>query len=582
MLLGLRISNVAVIEEVEVAFGAGLTVLTGETGAGKSILVDALGLLLGGRADADVIRAGCEEASVEGVFVRTPALGQRLEELGLPDLGEEVLVRRVLGRTGRGKVYVNGALVTVGVLSKLTRGAVDIAGQHEHVSLFDSALHRVLLDRYGALDEALAAYFGEYTALREVDSRMDALGGDEAKVRERAEFLRFQLDEIERLDPEAGEDVRLDAERKRLGSAEKLKRHASEAELLVSGEEQSAVETVSRALGLVHDAVKTDATLAPVAQSLSTALSELEEAQRHLNRYVEGLESDPSRLADVEERLDALKRLCRKHGTHLDGLLKKRGEIEAELGTLENRKEILEELAAERRRVEERARKAAAALSRKRAGCAVEFSAQVREGLGHLAMGKAAFEVRVTPGEVLRPDGADDVEFFFSANPGEPPRPLAKVASGGEASRLLLALKRALADSDNCGCYILDEADAGVSGAIADVVGRMIKEVSSHRQVLCITHLPQVAAYADAHLLIRKSLKGERTVSEVAVLEAGTERTRELARMMSGVEVTREALGAAEALVRSAHRALGTPAPRARSRETGPEGSPRGRLRRTA
>nr|WP_211193684.1 DNA repair protein RecN [Pyxidicoccus fallax] len=580
-MLGLRISNVAVIEEVEVAFGAGLTVLTGETGAGKSILVDALGLLLGGRADADVIRAGCEEASVEGVFARTPALGTRLEELGLPDLGEEVLVRRVLGRTGRGKVYVNGALVTVGVLSKLTRGAVDIAGQHEHVSLFDSGLHRVLLDRYGALDEVLANYFGEYQALREVDARMDALGGDEAKVRERAEFLRFQLDEISKLDPEPGEDSRLDAERKRLGSAEKLKRHASEAELLVSGEEQSAVETVSRALGLVHDAVKTDATLAPVAQALSTALSELEEAQRKLNRYVEGLESDPSRLADVEERLDALKRLCRKHGTHLDGLLKKRGEIETELGTLENRKEVLEELAAERRRVEERARKAAAVLSRKRSESAVEFAAQVREGLGGLAMGKAAFEVRVTPGETLRPDGADEVEFFFSANPGEPARPLAKVASGGEASRLLLALKRALADSDGCGCYILDEADAGVSGAIADVVGRMIREVSSHRQVLCITHLPQVAAYADAHLLIRKSVKGERTVSEVVVLEAGTERTRELARMMSGVEVTREALGAAEALVRSAHRAAGTPGPRAR-RETGPEGTPRGRLRRTA
>lgn len=579
MLLGLRISNVAVIEEVEVAFGAGLTVLTGETGAGKSILVDSLGLLLGGRADADVIRAGCEEASVEGVFARTSVLGARLEELGLPDLGEEVLVRRVLGRTGRGKVYVNGALVTVGVLAKLTRGAVDLAGQHEHVSLFDSGLHRVLLDRYGEVEEALATYFGEYSALREVDARMEALGGDEAKVRDRAEFLRFQLDEITRIDPESGEDVKLDAERKRLSSAEKLRRLGAEAELLVAGEEASALETVGRALGLVHDAVKCDATLSPVAQSLSTALSELEEAQRRLNRYVEGLESDPGRLADVDERLDGLKRLCRKHGATLDGVLKKRGELETELGTLENRQEVLEELAAERRKVEERARKAARALSKARTTSAVAFSAQVREGLGHLAMGKAAFEVRVTPGETLRPDGADEVEFFFSANPGEPARPLAKVASGGEASRLLLALKRALAGSDACGCYVLDEADAGVSGAIADVVGRMIKEVSGHRQVLCITHLPQVAAYADAHLLIRKAVKAERTVSQVTVLAAGADRTQELARMMSGVEVTREALGAAEALVRSAHRSLGAPRTR---RESGPEGGPRGRLRRLA
>ncbi|RKH04458.1 DNA repair protein RecN [Corallococcus praedator] len=577
MLLGLRISNVAVIEEVEVAFGAGLTVLTGETGAGKSILVDALGLLLGGRADADVIRAGCEDAAVEGVFARTPVLASRLEELGLPDLGDEVLVRRVLGRTGRGKVYVNGALVTLGVLGKLTRGAVDIAGQHEHVSLFDSGLHRVLLDKYGRLEDALAAYGREWANLREVESRMDALGGDDAKVRERAEFLRFQLDEITRLDPESGEDVKLDAERRRLGSAQKLKRHGAEAELLVAGEAPSAVEIVGRALGLVHEGVKCDASLAPVALSLSTALSELEEAARRLNRYVEGLESDPGRLGEVEERLDALKRLCRKHGVTLDGVLLKRGELETELGTLENRREILEELNQEKKRVEERARKAALSLSKARKASAGAFSQQVREGLGGLAMGKAAFEVRVTAGETLRPDGLDEVEFFFSANPGEPARALAKVASGGEASRLLLALKRALADSDACGCYVLDEADAGVSGAIADVVGRMIREVSSHRQVLCITHLPQVAAYADAHLLIRKSVRGERTVSQVLPLAAGAERTQELARMMSGVEVTREALGAAEALVRSAHRS-----PRAR-RESGPEGtSPRGRLRRTA
>jgi DNA repair protein RecN (Recombination protein N) len=448
------------------------------------------------------------------------------------------------------------------------------------VSLFDSSLHRTLLDLYGELGEALATYGQHYARLREVDERMESLGGDEARVRERAEFLRFQLEEILRLDPSLGEDVKLDTERRRLGSAEKLKRQAAEAELIIAGDESSALETVGRALGLLNDAVRYDVTLGPIVQSMGAAVAELEEAQRRLNRYTEALESDPARLAEVDERLDAIKRLCRKHGTSLEGVLKKRGELEGELSTLENRQEILEGLAKERQAVESRARESATALSRARSACAGEFALQVREGLAGLALGKAAFEVRVMPGELLRPEGSDEVEFFFSANPGEPPRPLAKVASGGEASRLLLALKRALADSDGCGCYVLDEADAGVSGAIADVVGRMIKEVSGYRQVLCITHLPQVAAYADAHLLIRKGLKRDRTVSEVVPLALAEERTRELARMLSGVEVTREALGAAEALVRSANRALG-PTPRPR-REPAPGGGSRGRLRRSA
>ncbi|HET9450480.1 MAG TPA: DNA repair protein RecN [Aggregicoccus sp.] len=592
MLTGLRISNVAVIEEVEVGFGTGLTVLTGETGAGKSILVDALGLLLGGRADADCIRAGCEEASVEGVFLRTAPLAARLEELGLPDLGEELAVRRVVGRTGRGKAYVNGALVTVGVLGKLMRGAVDIAGQHEHVSLFDGALHRALLDRYGELAGALTAYYGDYAALRDVQSRMEALGGDEAKVRQRAEFLRFQLEEIVRVDPKPGEDAALDQERKRLAGSEKLRRQAAEAEaLLCGGEDGSVVEGVGRALGLVSEALKLDPALAPLAQSLGGALAELEEAGRGLGRYVGALESDPERLAEVDERLDAIKRLCRKHASPLEAVLARRGELEAELSTLDNRQEILESLDAERRKAEAKARASGAALSKARAACAADFGARVREGLAQLALGKAAFEVRVTPTESLRPEGLDEVEFFFSANPGEPLRALAKVASGGEASRLLLALKRALAGSDGCGSYILDEADSGVSGAIADVVGRMIKDVSGHRQVLCITHLPQVAAYADAHLLIRKDLRGERTVSEVVALAAGSERTQELARMLSGVEVTREALGAAEALVRSAQQRSARAAPAGRRAALQPAPLPSGagegggerrRLRRTA
>ena len=579
MLIGLRISNVAVVEEVEVAFGPGLTVLTGETGAGKSILVDALGLLLGGRADADAVRAGCEEACVEGVFRRSEVLAARLEELGLPDLEDEVSVRRVVGRTGRGKAYVNGSLVTVGVLARLMRGVVDIAGQHEHVSLFDPSLHGALLDRHGQLEGALASYREAFAAVKDVERQMAALGGNEAQVRSRLEFLRYQLEEIQKLAPEAGEDARLESERKRLGSAEKLKRQTSEAEQLLAGEESSVVETLGRAISLVSEAVKLDGRLAPFHDALGTCLMEIEGASRGLNRYAAGLESEPARLGEVDERLDAVKRLCRKHGVTLEGLLEKQAGLEQELGTLDNRQGALEALTESLSRAEALARSRAQALSQARQAAAAGFGAQVREGLAGLALGHAAFEVRVQPGETLGATGVDAVEFFFSANPGEPTRGLAKVASGGEASRLLLALKRALAGSDACGGYVLDEADSGVSGAIADVVGRMIKDVSGHRQVLCITHLPQVAAHADAHLVIRKQVKGTRTVSEVAPLE-GRERTAELARMLSGVEVTPEALGAAEALMRSAARPAGNV--RRVQRSPAGEGGARRSLRRSA
>ncbi|MBX5484009.1 MAG: DNA repair protein RecN [Myxococcaceae bacterium] len=573
MLNALRISNFAVIDEAEVEFGPGLTVLTGETGAGKSILVDALGLLVGGRAEVEVIRAGAEEATVEGLFERTEALAARLAELGLPDLGEQVGIRRVIGRTGRGKAYVNGALVTVGVLSKLMRGLVDIAGQHEHVGLFDAARHLDLLDRAAGLDARRTQYREAYAALREVDRRIEELGGDERAARERAEFLRFQLEEIDRLAPQPGEVERLEEERRRLMGAERLRRAAAEAEQWLSSQEASALELVGKASALIADAARIDGRLGAITDRLASASAELEEAARALDRYLAGLDSDPGRLSEVDERLDALKRLCRKHGTDLSGVLARRQELCEELTRLENRGGLLERLMEERAAAEAIAWNHAKELTAARTRASKAFARSVTTSLEALALGKAVFEVRVALKDALGPDGTDEVEFLFSANPGEPPRPLEKVASGGEASRLLLAIKKALDGSDGCGCYVLDEADSGVSGAVAEVVGRMIKEVSAHRQVLCITHLPQVAAYADHHLSIRKEVTDKRTTSKVIALRDNGARTKELARMLAGVELTREAIGAAEALVRSAARTLPP-------RRVAPSASPRARRER--
>lgn len=562
MLLGLRIANIAVMEEAEVAFGPGLTVLTGETGAGKSILVDALGLLLGGRADPEVIRSGCAEATVDGTFERTAQLAERLSELGLPDLGEEVSVRRTIGRAGRGKAYVNGALVTVGVLARLLKGVVDISGQHEHMALFDPSLHGDILDRVGDVVPRLGAFASRYAALGEVVCRMEALGGDERQVQSRLEFLQFQEQEIAKLSPKPGEDLALDAERRRLGSAEKLKRVAMEAEALLESAEGAALEQMDRALGILGDGARVDPTLEPLLDGVRSARAELQDRAQHLSRYAAQIDADPGRLAEVEERLDAVKRLCRKHGRDPAGLLALQQELAQERERLSHRQTHLLELEKERAAAEKEAWAAAEALHSARIEAACAFEREVRSGLSMLGMGGSLFRVSVSPQEVLRPSGADSVEFLFSANPGEPPRTLSKVASGGEASRLFLAMKRSLAGADASGCAVLDEADSGLSGAAAEAVGRMIREVSAHRQVLCITHLPQVAAFADHHLLIEKERRGERTHSRVVALDEEGGRTRELARMLSGVEVTREALGAAEALLRSAHRAARVETPR--------------------
>jgi DNA repair protein RecN (Recombination protein N) len=569
MLLGLKIENFAVIDEVEVSFGAGLTVLTGETGAGKSILVDALGLLLGGRADLEVVRAGANEAVVEGLFARTPLLAARLEALGLPDFGEEVSVRRTVGARGRGKAYVNGSLVGVGVLAQCLRGTVDIAGQHEHMSLFEPSAHLSLLDQQSGLDELVAQYRARYQALSEVRARRESLGGDERRLNERRELCRFHLEELDQHAFEAGEDVRLEERRRRLQSSDRLRRLSSEAEALLSHEEGAASFAAAKASALLFEGGRLDSRLAPLCDSVQLALESIQDAHRALSRYAEALEADPVQLQEVEDRLDVLKRLCRKHGTDLQGLLVRKESLAAELAQLESREETLAALAREEERVLAEVWETGARLHDARVRAASALGRAVTEGLSQLAMPRALFVAQVLPLEEPLPSGVDSVEFFFGANRGEPLRPLAKAASGGEASRVLLALKRALAETDPGACYVLDEADAGVSGGTAEVVGRMIRDVSRHRQVLCITHLPQVAAYADAHLLVRKGEKGGRTASRVVELDASESRTRELARMLSGVTVTREALGAAKALMRSASRGRGARAGR-RRRDTGP------------
>jgi len=564
MLSALRIQNFAIIDELEVRFGPGFNALTGETGAGKSILVEALHLVLGGRARTEVIRTGEDEAAVEALFEGMD-LSDRLASLGLPTGGGELLIRRVVQRSGRGRAYVNGAIATVGILEQVCKGLVDISGQHEHVSLLDPELHLSLLDGWAGLHGELGRYREAYERFAAKLKERASLAMDDAERARRVDYLSFQIQEIERLDPQPGEDEQLAAQKRRLASAGKLRGAAEQAERILYSGESAAADLVGAALGQLGEAATLDPSLAPTVASLKTAQVELQEASRALANYARGIEADPARLAEVDERLEALKRLCRKHGGDLAASIGRLASMKAELSSVERHAERLGELEHE---CAERGREALALaqeLSQKRQAAAGEFAQAVEAELGRLAMGKTVFRVSVQPvapgegsqaqfeGSALTAHGLDACELLISPNPGEDPKPLSRIASGGELSRVMLAVKRALAKSDPVPTYIFDEVDSGIGGAVAEVVGRLLKEVSRERQVLCITHLPQIAACADRHFTVEKRLRDGRTVSRVEAL-GSVARTREIARMLAGVEITPAAVRNAEEMLESSAR----------------------------
>ncbi|MDX2013451.1 MAG: DNA repair protein RecN [Myxococcaceae bacterium] len=562
MVRTIKVRQFGVMDEVEVELGPGLTVLTGETGAGKSMLIDALVLLSGGRADASMVRSGADEASVEGVFVRGPGLAERLEAAGLEGDGDEVLVRRTVAASGRGRAWVNGHLVTVSVLQQLMRGVVDIAGQLEHATLYDEAHHRELVDRFGALEgEAgpLWGYTRRHAEHRALQARLDELGGDERAVAAKVEFVRFQVSELSAAKVASGEEAALEVERRRLASTARLLELARGVDDLLSGRDGSAADLLGQATHRVGEMERVDPTVTPLRERLGAAAAELDEASRGVARYLSGLELDPGRLREVEERLDLLRSLSRKHGVGCDELPARLEALQRELDELvhraERRAEALEALAQSRAALLE----AAAELTKARQSAARRLELEVGSGLTRLALKDAQLCVQLEPAEP-GPFGADQVRLLFSANPGEPPRPLAKTASGGEASRVMLALKAVLSTTEAVSVSVLDEVDTGVSGAVADVVGRLIRDLSGNRQVLCITHLPQVAAHAQQHLKVSKCVVEGRVRSTVETLGTIEARADELARLLSGSEVTREARAAAQVLLASAAKGPKTPA----------------------
>jgi DNA repair protein RecN (Recombination protein N) len=556
----LTVRNVVLIERLSLELAPGFNVVTGETGAGKSMIVDALSLVLGGRARPELVRSGAEEAEVEALF-ELPAGSRalaRLEAAGIPS-GSDLVVRRVVQAEGRSRAYVNGRLCTAAQLTDIASDLCDIASQHESVSLTDPSTHLEYLDAFGRLEADRLRLAEQVEALAGVVRQLEAASEQERGRAEREDFLVWQIREIDELDPREGEETELANERARLRHAERLAGATRRAAERVYEAEGAVCDELARVAAELDQAAAIDGSLAPYARTIESSRAELADAARALARYAESVEANPERLVEVEERSFRLQKLLRKHGPTTADLIAHRVALGSELSSLASASDRMAQLQADRTRQAAVVGAAARALSRKRHDAAEKLADAIGAELVQLGMGRARVVVEVTPASVvdgallidgarLTRTGIDRVEVLIAPNRGEEPRPLRKIASGGELSRALLAFKRVLAGQGPAGTYVFDEVDAGVGGAIAEVIGHAIADIARHRQVLCITHLPQIAALADAHFVVDKSEARGRTSTTVRRL-APEERVDEIARMIGGIKVGDAARRAAAELL---------------------------------
>jgi DNA repair protein RecN (Recombination protein N) len=523
----LSIRNLAVIDRLELEFEPGLGVLTGETGAGKSILVGAVGLLAGGRASGDLVRTGEDTAAVEAIFDTI-------------DRRELIVRREISAQAGRSRAFVDGALTTTGALRELMAPLVDLHGQHEHQVLLDPAAHLDLLDEYAGLTDARAPVADAFAAWQRLKAERDRLLTGEREKASRAEFLAFQIQEIQRAAPKAGEDDELGAAKQVLANADKLQRLCDDAYTSLYEGEHAALPSLGSVWRRLSDLAAIDDRFRPYVEARDGIKAQLEDLAYFLRSYAERIDASPARLQEVEDRLALIERLKRKHGPSLDDVLAKAAALKRELDDIEHATERAAQLDADVADARDRYRALAARLSEERRVAADRFSRALERALADLAMARTRCEVRFADArgeESWTERGFDAAEFFISPNAGEDLRPLARIASGGELSRIMLALKT-LASIDEPGkTLIFDEVDAGIGGTVADIVGARLQALASRAQVLCITHLPQIAAHGGAHYQISKTVRGGRTVTSVARL-APTEREAELARMIGGAAVS--------------------------------------------
>lgn len=546
MLSQLHIRNFAIIDELTLEMASGMTVLSGETGAGKSILVDALGLLLGDRAETDAIRQDAERAEIDAEFVLDDA-GAAQAWLHAHDFNDEAepgtcMIRRVLLREGRTRAYINGRPCNARDLKALGELLIDIHGQHAHQSLLRPQTQRRVLDAYGDCDALLARTAELARHHGELTRQIEALAGGDEERAQRLEFLRFQVNELEALGLGPDELQALEEEHRRLANADRLLQEGQQAyTLLYEGEEGAAYDLLGQAQRLLEGLAGLDRAFASPAELIEAAAIQAQEAADAVRNHLEALEADPQRLGEVESRLSNINDMARKHHVSLEALPQRLEALRQELEELEGGAERARALEEEREAVLARYREAAGKLGDRRRAAASELADAVTEGIRSLGMPEGAFEVRLEARESTSPHpaGLERVEFLISANPGQSPRPLTRVASGGELSRISLAIEVIAAHSEDIASMVFDEVDTGIGGGVAEIVGRRLRGLARSRQVLCVTHLPQVAAQAHHHLRVTKAVDKGLTRTEVAPLDE-QQTIEELARMLGGLNITKQ------------------------------------------
>ncbi|OCT12440.1 DNA repair protein RecN [Paenibacillus pectinilyticus] len=558
MLTELSIRNLAVIEHVHIRFKSGFHVLTGETGAGKSIIIDALTLIVGGRGSSELVRYGADKAEIEAMFELPPAhpVWHTLTELGITaDPSEHLIIRREITATGKSSSRINGQLVNMTMLRQTGEWLVNIHGQHEHQSLLRVEEHIHSLDLFGAaeIESAKAAYQTSYDHYMKLQKELNDLQETSKQALQMLDLYRFQIDEISSAKLKIGEDETLAEEKRKLANAEKLYQSSSEAYDFLYATNRG-LDATGKAVSRLQDIVQLDPTnLGPLLEQAQSAFYQLEDAAYQIRDYRDGIEFNSSRLDFIEQRLDAITSLRRKYGENIKEILSYLEKIKNEVDTIENKDEIIRKLEDKLILAEKQMGIQALDLSNLRKGIASDLSAQIEHELRDLQMERTQFRVQIAhiiddrgievDGNKVRfsRQGIDQVEFLMAPNPGEPLRGLSKIASGGELSRIMLAMKAIFARIDQIPVLVFDEVDTGVSGRAAQAIAEKMSVLSQSCQVFSITHLPQVASFADVHFFIRKEVDQERTYTRVQDMpDAG--RIEELARMLGGVEVTETTL----------------------------------------